>query len=137
MIHLEITKSNKTDELGQYKIYANIIHLGILNKNDIILSDPSLKDHIMTLKIIKNDIYITAHSYLSNGKKISGTKIYTNNSMISFGNIEFKVVNYKQNLTNHDLNSVYQKNIITHPYIENIIRDLKDELIILERKTDV
>lgn len=137
MINLEITTSNQPDNIGFYKIFTNKVYIGNSNQNDIILLDETIKTSLMKLEIINDKVYITSPSYISDGKKVSGTKIHTTGSTFIFGTSQFKILDFKKSIENSDLNLIYQEKIIEIPYLEGIISDLKDEILKLERELNV
>lgn len=124
MIKISILNSDDIELIGEHIYHGNFISVGTTNSDHILLEQEfALSSFRVCFKIVsekKIAVHILPGNdfYISNGKKISGTKLHNSNDIISYQNFEIKIREFTYETTKNNKTTENIKSIVDQLEIE-------------------
>ena len=141
MLEIEFIESPDLEIVGNITYYRPLLTIGKAHSCDIVIDDDSLLPVHFTLKLTSDGILCSSDKdspfYLSNGKKIAGSKIHKPNDIIGIGQTKFKIVRFefsKEEDLGEILKSEYLAMAEKRPVLKDVLVELEKELVILEKE---
>jgi len=139
MLTLEFINSPDENIVGEYSTYRRVLFLGRNSSNDIIIDDPEITSTQLKIQMLHSGLMITSrdsHGYLSNKKKVVGSKVHTAGDEIQIGQTIFKIKSYtppKFISYQEELQASLKETTEKNPEAEKILSYLEKELLEIEK----
>lgn len=139
MLCFEVLRSFDLDLIGEHQLFFNRVTLSPHEHSTLILQDPELTFLGMIFELSESGILVNtlpvSQFYLSNGKKISGTKLHNTGDRLAFGSTELVFKNWKYEHADYmePLEKRYQK-ASQQEQVGEVLAVLEKELLELESK---
>jgi hypothetical protein len=98
MIHLEITKSNNSDHLGEYQFHKDLIYIGSNLSADIYLPEKEILTNHLFIEVVEGKLLVhpsrEADFFLVDGKRTTSVRYIKINQKISVGETEILIKSF-------------------------------------------
>ncbi len=137
MIKIFIHSSIDRDILGEHYFQFNKITLSSKEHAQLVVDDSSLTYFGIIMQLSEDGVLVNTlpvnQFYLSNSKKIAGTKLHHRGDKIQFGSTVIEIIDFKISEHLGDLSLAERmKNAFTDPEKKKLLELLEEELIHLE-----
>jgi len=143
MITINILSSPDKDILGEYIYHQDELILGTSHLANLLINDPLFTKAHFSLQVKETGLLCKnlkeGDFYLSNGKKISGTKTHQSGDELTIGTTKLKIINFSKTETNFKevLKRKYEEIDIMMPEVQDVLTELEKELIRIESQLNV
>ena len=140
MITIEITRSPDRDIINQFKYFRNEILIGSSESCDLVIKDSGISGTHFLMRAKESGLFCRNYRendfYLSNGKKISGSKMHKVDDVIEIGDTSIRIVAFELVTRDYksEIRAKYEEIDIMMPETQGVLSELEKELIRLEGK---
>lgn len=131
MIHLEVIHSPDSDVLFPFEFFQNQIHLGKKTGNLVIKDSGLLNNHLM-IEVVENDLLVHPQKevefFLINGKRATNVRKIKSGDVLTIGETQIKILNFKQTET------ITRKDVLTQK-LNILMEENSPRLSVIEKLT--
>jgi hypothetical protein len=141
MIKFIIHQAYDLDFVGEHQFLFNRILASPHPQSNLVIKDHGFDSHGFILELtdkgVLSNTLPVGKFYLSNGKKIAGTKLHKSGDKLQFGSIVLEILEHKKEtgLVYLPLEKRYEESV-KHPYQDSLLELLERELLELEGENE-
>jgi hypothetical protein len=139
MIRFKILRAQDSDLIGEHLYHFNRITLAKSEQSTLVVEDTNMAYLGLIIEVINDGVLVNTlpvgNYYLSNNKKIAGTKKHKAGDRIEFGSTSLEILEFKEELqlVHLSLEERYQR-ATKDERVKELLEVLEKEIIELERE---